>query len=241
MREQIVIERRFRGPPDSANGGYACGIVAGFLGKTAEVTLRRPPPIERPLTLEHNGERIALRDGETVIAEGMPATVEIDIPDPVSFSDAEEAAKSFVWLKANVPYPTCFVCGEQRAAGDGLRIFAGAVAGRDMVAAPWTPDASLAGENGAVRPEFVWSALDCPGAFAFIESADDMVLLGRLAARLIKPVQVSQRYVVIGWQLGGEGRKIYTGTALYSHTGTLHAFAKATWLKIETPAPSKTP
>jgi hypothetical protein len=241
VSEQIVIERRFRGPPKSANGGYVCGLLAGFLGRTAEVTLRRPPPIGRPLILEHDGGGATLRDGDILIAEGAPATIELDVPPPVSFDDATLAAKSCVWLKANVPYPTCFVCGEQRAAGDGLRIFAGAVAGRDIVAAPWTPDASLGGENGAVRPEFVWSALDCPGAFAFIESADDMMLLGRLAARLIKPVEVSQRYVVIGWRMGGEGRKIYTGTALYSHTGTLCAVARATWFKIDTPEPSKTP
>ncbi|MCH8901245.1 MAG: hypothetical protein IIC88_02995 [Chloroflexi bacterium] len=241
MSDQIVIDRRFRGPPKTANGGYVCGLVAGLVGDTAEVTLRLPPPIDQPLDVRrHDDGRVALFDGESAIAEGLPTTVEIEIPEPVSFSDAEEAAKSFVWLKANVPYPTCFVCGEQRAAGDGLRIFAGSVAGRDIVAAPWTPDASLSDGNGAVRPEFVWSALDCPGAFAFIESADDLVLLGRLAARLIEPVQVSQRYVVIGWQLGSEGKKLYSGTALYSHTGTLHAYAKATWFKIETPTRSKT-
>ncbi len=96
MREQIVIERRFRGPPKTANGGYVCGIVAGFLGKPAEVTLRRPPPIGRPLQVERlDGGGIALRDGETVIAEGIPATVEIDIPDPVSFDDATLAARAW--------------------------------------------------------------------------------------------------------------------------------------------------
>ena len=240
MSEQITIDRRFLGPPKTANGGYACGLVAGLIGGMAEVTLRLPPPIDKPLDVRrHDDGRVALLDGESVVAEGLPTTVEIEIPEPVSFSDAEEAAKSFPWFERN-PYKTCFVCGPDRNEGDGLRIFAGPVAERDIVAAPWTPDASLSDGNGAVRPEFVWSALDCPGAFAFIESADDLVLLGRLAARLIEPVQVSQRYVVIGWQLGSEGKKLYSGTALYSHAGTLHAYAKATWFKIETPTRSKT-
>ena len=240
MSEQITIDRRFLGPPKTANGGYACGIVAGLIGGMTEVTLRLPPPIDTPLDVRrHDDGRVALLDGESVVAEGLPTTVEIEIPEPVSFSDAEEAAKSFPWFERN-PYKTCFVCGPDRNEGDGLRIFAGPVAERDIVAAPWTPDASLSDGNGAVRPEFVWSALDCPGAFAFIESADDLVLLGRLAARLIEPVRVSQRYVVIGWQLGSEGKKLYSGTALYSHNGTLHAFAKATWFKIETPKLSKT-
>ncbi|MCH7699907.1 MAG: hypothetical protein IH865_13305 [Chloroflexi bacterium] len=235
MSEQVVIDRRFRGPPTTANGGYICGIVAGLIGGTAEVTLRLPPPIDRSLDVHrHDDGRVALLDGERVVAEGIPATLEIEIPEPVSFSDAEEAAKSFVMFEVDLPYEACFVCGTARAEGDGLRIFAGPVAGRELVASPWTPDASLSNGNGAVRPEFVWSALDCPGAYAFIESADDFVMLGRLAARLIEPVQVSQRYVVIGWHLGSEGKKLYSGTALYSETGTLHAFAKATWIKIPT-------
>ena len=235
MSEQIIIDGRFRGPPISANGGYACGIVAGLIGGTAEVTLRLPPPIDKPLDVRrHDDGRVALLDGENIVAEGIPTTVEIEIPEPVSFSDAEEAALSSVALEPDLPYETCFVCGTERAAGDGLRLFAGPVAERDIVAAPWTPDASLGDGNGAVRPEFVWSALDCPGAYAFIESADDIVLLGRLAARLIEPVRVSQRYVVIGWQLGSEGKKLYSGTALYSYAGTLQAFAKATWIKRPT-------
>ena len=232
MSEQIVIDRRFRGPPKTANGGYVCGLVAGLIGGTAEVTLRLPPPLDKPLAVRrHDDGRVALLDGESVVAAGIPTTVEIEIPEPVSFSDAEEAAKSSVALEDDLPYETCFVCGTERAEGDGLRLFAGPVAERDIVAASWTPDASLGDGNGAVRLEFVWSALDCPGAYAFIESADDIVLLGRLAASLIEPVQVSQRYVVIGWQLGSEGKKLYSGTALYSHAGTLHAFAKATWIK----------
>ena len=28
MAAEIVIERRFRGPPESANGGYACRLLA---------------------------------------------------------------------------------------------------------------------------------------------------------------------------------------------------------------------
>ncbi len=62
-----------------------CGVVAGFISGAAEVTLRRPPPLDRPLEvqrLERSG--VVLRDGETVIAEGAPAAVEMEIPQPVS-------------------------------------------------------------------------------------------------------------------------------------------------------------
>ncbi len=94
MSEQVTIDRRFHGPPQSGNGGYVCGVVAGLVGGTAEVTLRRPPPLDRPLQvarLDDGG--VALRDGETVIAEGAPASLEIDPRAPVSFTEADEASR----------------------------------------------------------------------------------------------------------------------------------------------------
>src|SRR5918996_2619259 len=46
---EVMIPARFNGPPATANGGYTCGLVARLLGVDAEVTLRRPPPLDRPL------------------------------------------------------------------------------------------------------------------------------------------------------------------------------------------------
>ncbi len=233
MSEQVTISRRFRGPPESGHGGYVCGLVAGFISGAAEVTLRRPPPLDRPLEvqrLERSG--VVLRDGETVIAEGAPATVEMEIPQPVSFSEAEVASHSYFGFER--PFsPTCFGCGPQRVEGDGLRIFAGWVRRRDVVAAPWTPDASLADANGTVRPEFVWAALDCPGAWTPFAVPTDVrpSLLGRLAAELLGPIQAGDRCVVIAWPLGREGRKLYSGTALFSDEGELRAVASATWIR----------
>ena len=234
MSEQVTIDRRFRGPPESGNGGYVCGVVAGLVGGAAEITLRRPPPLDQPLQvarLDDGG--VALRDGETVIAEGAPASLEIDIPEPVSLLDAGEASKSYIGSRHH-PFPTCLVCGPRRAEGDGLRIFPGSIPKRDIVAAPWTPDASLAGEDSTVRPEFVWAALDCPSGWAVFgdPSQGRPAVLGRLAARLIAPVQPGERYVVIGWPLGENGRKLHSGTALFSHDGELRAFARATWVRL---------
>ncbi len=231
MNEQVVVDQRFNGPPESGNGGYVCGVVAGLVGGTAEVTLRRPPPLDRPLQVARlNDGAVALRDGEAVIAEAEPASVEIDIPEPVGFSDAEEAARSYVGFRHH-PFPTCFVCGPKREEGDGLRIFPGPVAGRDIVAAPWTPDASLADKNGQVRSEIVWAALDCPSGFA-VTTFETVAVLGRLAAKLIAPVRPGERCVLTGWPLGEDGRKLYSGTALFSHSGELRAVARATWVRI---------
>lgn len=232
MSEHVTIDGRYRGPPASGNGGYVCGIVAGLIGEPAEVTLRHPPPIDRPLEVARlGGGGVALRDGETVVAEGVPADLEVDVPGPVGLAEAEQAAKSYP-LFENHPFPTCFVCGPDRAEGDGLRIFPGPIDGRDIVAAPWTPDSSLADDSGSVRPEIVWAALDCPSGFAFI-GPDNVVVLGRFAAKVVEPVACRQPYVVTGWPLGGEGRRLYGGSALFSPDGTLHAVASATWVKID--------
>jgi hypothetical protein len=234
MSQQVIIDQRFHGPPESGHGGYVCGVVAGLVGGPAEVTLRRPPPLGRPLEVQRlEGGRVALRDGETVVVDGAPASVEIDVPEPVGFPDAEAASKSYLGFVQHA-FPTCFGCGPQRAEGDGLRIFPGWIEGRNIVAAPWTPDSSLTDKDGAVRPEFVWAALDCPGAWALIRDPSEgpPVVLGRLAAKLIAPVRGEERCVVIGWPLGEDGRKLYSGTALFSAEGELRAFARATWVRL---------
>ena len=234
MTEQVVISRRYRGPPESGNGGYVSGLLGGLIGPAAEVTLRRPPPLDHPLTIERlEGGAVALRDGETLIAEGAPAAVELEAPPPIAFTEAAAASKRFPGLRAHI-FPECFVCGPSRAEGDGLRIFAGWVDGREIMAAPWTPAGPLAAEDDTVRPEFVWASLDCPGGWSLFRepSAGRPAVLGRLAARILAPVLPGERCVVIGWPLGGDGRKLYSGTALFGEDGGLRAFARATWVRI---------
>jgi len=231
--ERVTIERRFNGPPNSAHGGYGSGLLASLIGGPAEVTLRKPPPLDRPLTvLRLEGGTVALRDGETTIAEGAPAEVELELPPPVTLAEATSASRAYLPTRQDA-FSTCFGCGTQRAEGDGLRIFPGPLPGRDVVAAPWTPDPSLAAADGAVRPEFVWAALDDAGAWAFyLEDASNWpLLLGRMAARLLGPVHPSEPHVVIGWPLGRDGRKFHSGTALFSASGQPRAFARATWIK----------
>lgn len=237
MTGPVVIDRRFRGPPESAHGGYTCGVAAGLIGGAAEITLRRPPPLETPLAVERSEQgRVVLRDGETIVVEGEPCVVEVDVPDPVTFDEAAEAAKSY-WGFDSHPFATCFGCGPDRAEGDGLRLFAGSVEGRDIVAAPWVPDASMAGKTGTVREEFLWAALDCPGGFPLWPHGSDgsVVVLGRLAARVLGAVKAGERCVVIAWRLGREGRKLYSGSALFSEGSELHAVGRATWFRIAEP------
>ena len=224
MTDTIVIEERFHGPPGSGNGGYTCGLLARFVGEPAEVTLRRPPPLDRPLRVDRVDGRAELFDGEHLIAEAASGDVEpLELPAPPSFAEAERAAAAYPGFEKHA-FPTCFVCGPARAEGDGLRIFAGPLEGREgLVAAPWTTPADIG-------RELVWAALDCPGAFAVGYPDRGETLLGRLAARIDSVPKAGDRCVVMAWALGEDGRKLYAGTALFSERGDTHAWARATWI-----------
>ncbi len=233
MRQTVLIEPRFRGPPNSANGGYTCGLLASAVGHAAECTLRAPPPLSAPLELERDEHgKVSVHHGAVLIADGKPAAVELDVPEAVDFDSASAASRSYVGFHRH-PYPGCFVCGPERNAGDGLRIFPGAVPGRRVVAAPWVPDDSLADGEGKVRSEIVWSALDCPswfGASAFSGYAGS-ILLGRLTGAVEARPRAGEHCVCIGWPLAEEGRKVHCASALFGEDGRLLARARATWIK----------
>ncbi len=133
MTDSLVIPSRFCGPPGSGNGGYVCGRIAAYLDGPVTVTLRRPPPLATPMTVECDGESaVRVRHGHTLIAEatsspGVPAP---EIPGPVSMTEAHAAAGRARYYTDPL-FPGCFVCGMNRGPGAGLRIFPGqAAAGR---------------------------------------------------------------------------------------------------------------
>jgi len=229
MNKTIVIEERFCGPPGMANGGYVSGIMTQALDGPAEVTLRRPIPVERPLRLERLSDgRIALQDGADLLAEAQKASLDLETPQPPAYVEAEAASARYPGREEH-PLPRCFVCGPAREGDDGLQIFAGPVAGRRLVAAPWTPTASLADETGMVAQHFLWAALDCPGAFAANPEQERPLLLGRLTATVDRSVRPGEQCVVAGWLLERSGRKHFTGTAIFDPSGAVVARAKAVW------------
>src|SRR2546421_403113 len=129
----MIIARRFRGPPDSGNGGYSSGLLGTQLEGPAEVTLRVPPPLDTELRVVRDGAGARLMAGETLVAEAVPAVVDLEPPAPVSFDEAVEASRGYPWFTTH-PYPSCFVCGPKRDPGDALRIWPGAVKGRTISA-----------------------------------------------------------------------------------------------------------
>jgi hypothetical protein len=214
----VIIPPRFNGPPGSANGGYACGLVSEALGGGFEVMLRRPPPLGVELDLVGH----ELKQGDVVIAEARRMTESVlDAPDPVSLEEAREASKRYPGFEHHA-YPTCFTCGPER--DDGLGIFPGPVEGREgVVASPWTP-------REALRPEIIWAALDCPGGWAVDDFQRERVLLGQMGAAIAALPPAGEPSVVIGWRIGEDGRKRFAGSALFSAEGDLLAAARSTWI-----------
>jgi hypothetical protein len=228
----LRIEKRFRGPPRSGNGGYVCGRLAEFIDGDCRARLLRPPPLERELTVVADASGVNLMDGEQAIAQAQAQPFELTLPAPVSLDEARALSPRFRGFEAHA-FHSCFVCGPEREAGDGMRIFPGATADGSRVASPWRPDPSLAGADGCVRPCFVWAALDCPSGWAYLHPGGRVAVLGQLAVHIAEPVPVAQDLVVVGWPIDDAGRKHGTGSALFSADGKPLAWAAATWFDVE--------
>jgi hypothetical protein len=244
MTESLVIASRFCGPPGSGNGGYVCGRIAAYIDGPVTVTLRRPPPLATPMAIGRDSEgSVRIHHRRTLIAEATssPGSPAPEIPGPVSMAEAHAVAGRARYYTDPV-FPHCFVCGMGRGPGDGLRIFPGPLAGRPLSAAPWTPDPSVTGAGGKVRPEVVWAALDCPSGIAAAEAAglarDTAILLGRMTASLAVLPRSGDQCLVIAWPSGRDGRKLLAGSALLGPGGQVLAAARAVWLTVPRPVPA---
>jgi hypothetical protein len=229
----VAIPDRFNGPPGSANGGYACGLVAAMVEGPAQVVLRRPPPLATLLLLQAVDGAVTLSDRGTTIAIGTSTFLDPHLPAPPTLNVAREASAGCARLDRH-PFPTCFVCGPDRAAGDGLRIFPGPLSGSNVLATAWLPGDDLADVHGRVRCEFVWAALDCPTGWAVLgqRPPGEVAILGTLAVRQERHVAAGDEYVIAAWPLKADGRKLYAGATLWSADGRRCAAAQATWIEV---------
>ncbi|MEM7138246.1 MAG: hypothetical protein AAF500_16820 [Myxococcota bacterium] len=228
MTRAITIDARFNGPPDSGNGGYVCGVIASQIEGPAVVTLRTPPPLDRRLTLESTGQSVVLRDGATVVGHAASEPLELDVPAAPSFEQAMAARERFPARERHA-FPTCFVCGPGRPGHDGMEIFPGPVDADGTVASAWLPDDSMPNHEGRIRDEIAWAALDCTSYFPHYPT---LALLGRMHAQVFEAPRTGERYVVAGWSIGQEGRKHWSGSAMFDRSGKLLAMARATWIEL---------
>jgi hypothetical protein len=198
-----------------------------------EVTLHRPAPLDRPLIVNNLPEQlVTLCDGDLLLAEARPAVLDLSVvPVPPTYAEAVTSSLRFVGANGQHPFPTCFVCGPWRAGGDGMRLFPGPLGESELVAAPWTPNESLAGSGGYIRPEIMWAALDCPGGIAAFGREPRPLLLGKMTGTILQPIRPGEQAIATGWVVARNGRKYHTGTALFSPSGTLQAYARSVWIE----------
>ncbi len=94
---ELVIPTRFRGPSGSGNGGYVCGRIAAYADGPVAVTLRRPPPLAAPMTVEQDDDgSLRVRHGSTLIAEATfpPGLLAPEVPDLVSLAEARTVGRA---------------------------------------------------------------------------------------------------------------------------------------------------
>ena len=234
MADTLTIPGRFNGPPDSANGGYTCGLLAQLVdADVVEVSLRSPPPLDAELEVAREGERVELRAGDTLVAEGAPSELLLDVPDAVPFDEVEAAGLEGRerWRRGH-PFPTCVVCGPARE--DGMRIFPAPLPGRDrLYGATWTPEEADGDGDGFVRPELVWAALDCPTSAPVANFGEGPAcVLASLTARLGCPVAVGEPHTILSWDLEVDGRKRRSAAALYDAGGMFICASRALWIEL---------
>jgi hypothetical protein len=229
----FVVPARFNGPPESGNGGWVSGHASRLVATShslpaVTVRLRTPPPLERPLQVTTSSDgSVTVADGDHAVLEAAaaPGPDGHGIPDVVPFADAQAAGASYEGLTDH-PFPTCFSCGTARDPDDALCLQPAAVPGaHGAYACAWVPahDVDL---------ETVWAALDCPGGWASGVARRPMVL-GTMTGQVRELPAPGEAHVVMAWQRGAEGRKHFSGTALYAPDGTLLAQAEATWIAID--------
>lgn len=249
---ELIVPRRFCGPPDSGNGGWTAGALAALVPAdspddrsqrwpTTEVSLRRPPPLDTVLPVaEEDGVLTASHEGEAVVS-ARRAEHDLREVDPVDPATAAAAESSYPGHDFH-PFPTCFACGTGREQGDGLRIFPGKVGDGpdgDLVAATWTPDPSLhedwhayADEHRRASLASTWAALDCVGGWAG-DLTERLMVLGRMTARVEDLPVIGEQHVVVGEGRGQDGRKTFTASTLYDADGRVVAMAEHVWIAVD--------
>jgi hypothetical protein len=249
----ITVPSKFNGPPARGNGGYSCGVVAEAFDGPAAVSLRRAVPLDEPLDLRtsENGSLCGFA-GNELVAEAIAAPPLAPWSGPaVSLTEARVAHERFD-APSDGTFDHCFVCGRARPdgfgifsgpLGDGGRAATSALGddrraepdasgdrphderhnGGDVVASPWTPPTWATDSDGAVRPEFVWAALDCPGYFALHGTDLTVAYLARQQVEILTPLRAGVEYVAVGRALERSGRKGLAATAILDPGGEVLA------------------
>jgi hypothetical protein len=237
-RSEIVFDERFRGPFPLIQGGYVSGTMATYLeSDTAEVTMRGPAPVGRRLILDTGTpHRVFLYEGDELLSEARPAELDLDLPKSITIDEARKASLRHV---TEMPYPDCFGCGSARSEDDGLHLRAGPVEDRSLVAIDWVPRAAAVGarEDREVPEPVIWAGVECVVIRAMqyggLLAPEELVLLGRMTAKVQARPAVGQPYFFMAWPLGREGRKITLGGTLHDEAGGVLVLSQLVFITLK--------
>ena len=81
LSSKVVVAGQFRGPPNSGNGGYVCGLLARAFDGPVTALLRAPPPLDTPLDL-------VIDDGVARLLGEGGVLINADTQKPFGYSDA---------------------------------------------------------------------------------------------------------------------------------------------------------
>lgn len=227
----VRLAARENGPRGMSNGGFACGTFAGLVGGTAKVTLHEKVPLETELGARVHGGRAEVRVGDRVVAvaEAVDPFV-LEPPVTPTAAQAEAARQRHPLRGVRHPLSDCVVCGPGRR--DGLGVTPGPLeSDPDVLAAPFRPTTGYA-VDGVVRPAAIWGALDCPSYSAADLRSRRFCLLGSLEGHQVRPVEVTESLVVVGWTRNTGNRSVQTASAMIDEDGAVVASARAVWVAV---------
>lgn len=219
MTSTISIDPRFRGPPTSGNGGVSAGLAAAFVGESATVRIRKPPPLSAPMDVRPGRDGVEVVEGKYLILEAGPGTPAVE--PPVSREILERTfERGTTAVPSGWPAPECFVCGPR---ADGLRICPQHLEGTELWTTVWTPDPSLSSDAETVDSHVVWGALDCPAGIAVVRvgvaEPSFFPALVELTAAIHRQVRVGESLMVVGWLIGESNKRVDGGSAVIDRDG----------------------
>ncbi|TGJ98365.1 hypothetical protein EHQ53_01165 [Leptospira langatensis] len=239
--DNMILSRRFCGPPKTGNGGFTAGILVEAVGtNAAEIRLLNPTPVETSILMEsEKGERGTLYDDSKKALATLRSIENEDFPEyalPV-IPDLEDAKKISAFYPGFTthPFPTCFVCGPKREVHDGMRIFVGPapeqIGFENLMLGHWLPDNTVSSHDGFVRDAAIWGALDCPGGFAAVLGEPQLIVLSKIRGKILERPKIEENYTVASWRLQKMSRAFKVMTAIFqSDSKRLVAIAEALWL-----------
>ncbi len=231
---QLIVSETFQGIDGIAHGGYLAGMISEDRPEVMQVTLRRPPPLNRPLFVEDGAGQASLvdRDGQTIM-EAAPGDLTANLPSITAEEVNGEPNPRF----ERHPYPHCFVCGTEHPNGFNLRFSTPDEHGHTL--ATWIPSGRLIPEIETVPDRFVWAVIDCLSAWSFSDHWDDSdwwpAVTGQIAVEIRRPVLRDETHVLVAHPTGREGKRIYVEAAIHDAEGDLCARGESTWITVPAP------